>query len=140
MAADLVQETFIRLVEQPPRTDHVKAWLFKVATNFVRDTARTRSRRLRLLQSGPRDAAIGDAPADPLSNVERLEKQRAVQSALAALAPRDRTMLLMRAEGFALREIAEVIGTSPNSVGTLIARALEKLAKELILDEPRGSG
>lgn len=130
-AADAVQETFIRLVEQPPRTSHLKAWLFKVATNVVRETGRKHTRRLRLLEQGPRDSAIGDAPVDPLSNVERLEKQRVVQAALAVLPPRERTMLLMRAEGLSLREIAEVIGTSPNSVGTLIARALDKLAKEL---------
>lgn len=135
VAADAVQETFLRLVEQPPRTSHLKAWLFKVATNFVRETGRKNTRRLRLLEQGPRDAAVGDAPADPLSHVERLEKQRAIQSALALIPPRDRTMLLMRAEGFSLREIAEVIGTSPNSVGTLIARALEKLAKELSLGD-----
>ncbi len=140
VAADAVQETFIRLVEQPPSTSQPKAWLFKVATNLVRETGRKQTRRLRLLEQGPQDAALGDAPPDPLSNVERLEKQRAIQSALATIPARERTMLLMRAEGFSLREIAEVIGTSPNSVGTLIARALAKLAKELALGDLKEIG
>jgi DNA-directed RNA polymerase specialized sigma24 family protein len=41
----------------------------------------------------------------------------------------------MREEGFAHHEIAETVGTTTKSVGTMIARALEKLARHLELDE-----
>jgi RNA polymerase sigma-70 factor (ECF subfamily) len=58
-----------------------------------------------------------------------------VQQALAGLPERDRTLLLMREEGFSHREIAEAVGTTTGSVGTMIARALDKLAAELRLDE-----
>ena len=44
-------------------------------------------------------------------------------------------MLLMREEGFSHREIAEAVGTTTGSVGTMIARALDKLAARLQLDE-----
>ena len=40
----------------------------------------------------------------------------------------------MREEGFAHREIADAIGTTTGSVGTMIARALDKLAERLSLD------
>lgn len=50
------------------------------------------------------------------------------------LSERDRTVLLMREEGFRHREIADAVGTTTKSVGTMIARALEKLAGELDLD------
>jgi len=43
-------------------------------------------------------------------------------------------VLLMREEGFAHREIAEAVGTTTASVGTMIARALDKLARLLPLD------
>jgi DNA-directed RNA polymerase specialized sigma24 family protein len=37
----------------------------------------------------------------------------------------------MREEGFAHHEIADAVGTTTGSVGTMIARALNKLAGEL---------
>ena len=53
---------------------------------------------------------------------------------LDALNEKERTMLLMREEGFTHREIAEAVGTTTKSVGTMVARALRKLASELPLD------
>ena len=50
------------------------------------------------------------------------------------LEPRDRTVLLMREEGFTHHEIADAVGTTTKSVGTMIARALAKLAQRLDLD------
>ena len=40
----------------------------------------------------------------------------------------------MRAEGFSHQEIASAVGTTTKSVGTLIARSLDKLANMLTLD------
>jgi RNA polymerase sigma-70 factor (ECF subfamily) len=51
-----------------------------------------------------------------------------VHAALSQLPARDRTILLMREEGFTHAEIATAVGTTPKSVGTLVARALAKLA------------
>jgi DNA-directed RNA polymerase specialized sigma24 family protein len=56
-----------------------------------------------------------------------------VRRALAALSERDRTALLMREEGFSHEEIAAAVGTTTKSVGTVVARALRKLAAELPL-------
>jgi DNA-directed RNA polymerase specialized sigma24 family protein len=50
------------------------------------------------------------------------------------LGEKERTVLLMREEGFSHREIADAVGTTTGSVGTMIARALDKLAAELPLD------
>ena len=135
VAADAVQEAFIRMVERPPRTDNVRTWLFKVAMNVVRGSGRTRSRRLRLLDGEPPATFVSAAPVDAHSQLEVTERRQTVREALEKLAERDRTILLMKAEGFSLQEIAQVIGTSPGSVGTLAARALERLARELRLDD-----
>jgi DNA-directed RNA polymerase specialized sigma24 family protein len=40
-------------------------------------------------------------------------------------------MLLLRQEGFSYKEIAEVAGVSHRSVGTILARALQRFAAEL---------
>jgi RNA polymerase sigma factor (sigma-70 family) len=135
LAADAVQEAFLRLVERPPpRRGGERAWLFTVATNVVLESTRTRTRHGRLLAAiGPR-APIGDPPRDPHELVEADERRQIVRDALAALSQKERTALLMREEGFSHREIAEAVGTTMGSVGTLVARALDRLAGTLALD------
>ncbi len=133
-AADAAQEAFTRLLERPPPGKVERAWLFKVATNAALETARTHGRRLRLLQESPDRIPVGDRPAAADTQVEANQRRRVVQQALADLSPKERTVLLMREEGFSHREIAEAAGTMTGSVGTLIARALEKLAARLPLD------
>lgn len=134
LAADAVQESFLRLVERPPEEERARAWLFRVATNLVVERGRARTRQLRLLERSPDRVPVGDAPLDPEAELERREREREVREALEALSPRDRTVLLMRAEGFAHREIAEVVGTTTQSMGSIILRAAGKLAKELRRD------
>ena len=63
--------------------------------------------------------------------MQPFEARARVRSALATLSEKERVLLLMREEGFKHREIAAAIGTTTGSVGTLIARALAKLAEEL---------
>ena len=67
-------------------------------------------------------------------HVERSDRHRAVRAALDALSTKERTALLMREEGFSHREIAETVGTTTGSVGTLLVRALDKLTAALPLD------
>lgn len=134
VAADALQETFVRFIENPPRTVNAKAWLFTVATNVVREQGRTTSRRRALLEGAPRDALHGDATPGPDTAVERVEARERVALALASLSDRDRTVLLMREEGFTHDLIAKAVGTTTKSVGTVIARALRKLADRLDLE------
>lgn len=135
LAADAAQEAFVKLVERPPAPGETRAWLFRVGTNAAREAARTHGRRLRLLEAKPGRAPVGDAPPTPDAALDAGEQRRRVQRALASLSERERRMLLMRQEGFSHREIAEAVGTTPGSVGTMAARALDKLAALLRLDE-----
>jgi RNA polymerase sigma-70 factor (ECF subfamily) len=134
-AADAAQEAFTRLVAQPPAPGAERTWLFRVATNVAMESARTHSRRERIALTAP-DRVIADPPRDPHDLVEAGERRRVVTDALATLNVKERTALLMREEGFSHREIAEAVGTTTGSVGTLIARALDRLAERLPLDTP----
>ena len=136
IAADAAQEAFVKLIDRPPReATHTRAWLFKVGTNLAREALRTSGRRQRLLEAAPERAPIADPVVLPDAQLDRKEKQRRVHSALQVLSERDRTILLMREEGFSHKEIAEAVGTTTGSVGTLIARALNRLARELGMEE-----
>lgn len=131
LAADAAQEAFVRLMERTPSDRHLRAWLFAVATNVVRDSARARTRWLTLLTGSPDRAPMADVPAGADVELERAERCRAVRVALDSLSWKERTVLLMREEGFAHHEIAEAVGTTTGSVGTMLARALQKLSAEL---------
>lgn len=131
LAADAAQETFVRLVERPPQDRNLRAWLYAVATNVVRDSARARARWLTLLKGSPDRAPMGDVPPLPDAAAESAERQRTVRAALDRLNWKERTVLLMREEGFAHHEIADAVGTTTGSVGTMLARALRKLSAEL---------
>lgn len=135
LAADATQEAFVRLAVRPPEPREIRGWLFRVATNVVREWTRTRTRRLRLLDGNADRAPIGEPPPTPDAAFAAEERRRHVRAALERLSVRDRTILLMREEGFTHREIAEAVGTTTGSVGTLIARAIDKLAAELGLGE-----
>jgi RNA polymerase sigma factor (sigma-70 family) len=135
LAEDLTQETFVRLADRPPADrSEPRRWLFTVATNLARDAHRVERRREELARGAGDRLPAGDPPPDPLAAVERAEIRHRVRTALAALGERDRTILLMREEGFSHREIAEAVGTTTKSVGTLIARALDKVAGALGLE------
>jgi RNA polymerase sigma factor (sigma-70 family) len=131
LAADAAQEAFVRLIEKEPDGAQVRAWLYRVATNVVRDDSRVRRRRGELLREAPDRAPLADAPRSPELALEVREKQRLVRGALNALSLKDRTVLLMREEGFSHQEIADAVGTTTKSVGSMISRALQKLSAEI---------
>jgi RNA polymerase sigma-70 factor (ECF subfamily) len=130
VAADAVQETFLKLAESPPPDPtHIGAWIYTVATNQVRETLRTQRRRRELLEVSSHRVPVANPGPDPAASAERREARKAVELILAGLTERERTILLMREEGFKHREIAAAVGTTTKSVGTLITRALRKAAK-----------
>jgi RNA polymerase sigma-70 factor (ECF subfamily) len=124
-ADDIAQEAFVRLLSRSMPEDEARLWLFTVATNLFRDSARTVKRRERLLSAVPMN--VGSLPA-PDDSVERAQEIQRVRAALDRLTPRERQMLLMREEGFRYEEIASVTSVAPGSVGTLLARALRRFA------------
>lgn len=130
IAEDIVQETFLRLVRRPPsHSNNVRAWLFTVASNIARDGLRERTRHRRLLAESPDRVPLGDAVPNPDQVAERSETRKRVQEMLETLSEKERIVLLMREEGFTHSEIADVVNTTTKSIGTVIARALRKLAR-----------
>lgn len=138
LAEDIVQDAFVRLAEHPEvdAAAH-RAWLYRVATTIAIDAGRSTRRREALAVAGVATGrlAVGDTGPDPARAAEQSDLRTRVRSALDQLEARDRAVLLMREEGFAHTEIADAVGTTTKSVGTMIARALEKLARHLDLDE-----
>jgi RNA polymerase sigma factor (sigma-70 family) len=125
VAEDVAQEAFVRMLERAVAGDlpALRVWLFKAATNAIRDRWRVSSNRERLLAIHP---VTPSAAPDPERELERARKVAAVRGALDTLDARDRELLLMREEGFSYREIADAVGVSATSVGTLLVRAQKR--------------
>jgi RNA polymerase sigma factor (sigma-70 family) len=131
-AKDIVQETFTSLASRPAGASDVsKAWVFMLARNLALSGLRKRRRRLSLLRERIAGVPVPGPGAPPDVDLERTEARAAVRRALACLSEKERTILLMREEGFSHREIAEAVGTTTGSVGTMFARALTKLESGL---------
>jgi RNA polymerase sigma factor (sigma-70 family) len=128
LAADGVQGAFLRVIEGRAQRDIERAWLFKVATNLVLEELRANSRRARLAKDNVHRFPVGDMPPDPHERMESLERHERAFKALGVLSDKERSAVLMREEGFSHNEIANAVGTTTGSVGTLIARALLKFA------------
>jgi RNA polymerase sigma-70 factor, ECF subfamily len=130
MADDLLQESyyrFLRIRGSWESETHRRAYLFRIATNLVRDDhRRTRHRVLVALPEGDRDELQATAGADhPEHAVRRTDLQRAMRR----LRPRERALLwLAYAQGRAHAEIADTLGVKTGSVKLLLFRARRKLA------------
>ena len=140
-ADDVLQETFVRLMQKPPaNTDEpLRPWLVRVAVNLSRDVLR---RRRRQGYTGPwlpapletennddvlmmlEDAAAADS-RNPSARYEMLESVSfAFLLALELLTPTQRAVLLLR-DVFDLNvaETAEILGVSTHNVKTTHHRA-----------------
>ncbi len=125
-AQDVVQDTFLRLithVEAGGPLPNARGWLYTVAAHACRDRQRGVWRWLPWIDAFDRRAA----PESP----DAADGRDVVLRGVRALAPRDRLLVALRAKGLSYREIAQAAGIQPASVGRLLARALDRMEKEL---------
>lgn len=128
LADDLTQEAYLRFLAAPcpgdGETDR-RRWLFRIATNLLRDHWR---------RAAP-VASLDDIPEAALPAGDRSAEfaaQALVGPALLRLRPRDRQLLwLAYAEGYTHPEIAEITGLRAASIRILLFRARHKMARFL---------
>ena len=125
LASELAQEAFVRLYGRRSLPDDPRAWLFTVATNLFRNTKTKRGNRARLLTLQRGLWAHSDPVRAPDEESEAEEARRRVRLALEALKDREKSLLLLAAEGYSYREISAILGLREGSVGTFLRRAKE---------------
>jgi len=130
-AEDVVQETFLKLLHHLQHngdTRNLKSWLFTVAANGCRDRTRWRLRWL------PWTAERDHRTVDPVDEEVRLKPDTTgvARKAFRALSPRDRLLLSLRAQGLSYKDIAAASGIREQSVGRLLARALDRWRKQCV--------
>ena len=130
LASDALQEAFLRLHEQngTPIRD-VRAWLLRVAQNWLRDVARRQRVAARPVEYLDYIAGPGH---EPLSLIENKERHSQVREGLAQLKIEDREVLVLRyALSWSSHRIADVLNTTSTAVDMRLSRARRRLAELL---------
>ncbi len=142
-AADLAQETFLRIVKGAQAWEHrarFQTWLFTMARNLCADGARRdRFRRAESLDAeGPEGEAsmVDSVPGreiDPGRGAESARLRPVLEKALLSLPPEQREVFVLREQaGLPFREIAELVGVNENTVKSRMRYALLALRKSLL--------
>ncbi len=139
LAADISQETFVKLLRRGSMPESPSAWLLTVGLNLYRNATAKRSRRASLLSPSTARGSVSEREPAPDVSAELSEARERVRATLARLDDRDQRLLLLRVEGFSYREMAGALHLNEASVGTLLARAKQafRAAYEEAGDAPR---
>ena len=128
---ELQQEMMFQLWLSLPRyagQAKPSTWIYRVCLNTAltwRRGAQRRDRRIEPEADVSQLAADAATPAESAGNRDLLEQ---LYSALQALQPSERALVLLMLDGLAYRDIAEVTGLTENHVGVALTRARKHLA------------
>lgn len=128
-AYDAVQESFLRLQQQPAESvSDLRAWLLQVGRNWLRDQSRRKGSRA----AGFDGLDTADCDRSPLQSLIQEEHAVRVRHALRELAEEDRQVLVLRyALAWSSQRISDAVGSTPAAVDMRLSRARKRLAQEL---------
>jgi len=140
-AEEIFQDVWMRVIDSRGRYEarsKFSSWVYAIAHNRLMDFYRA-SGRARLLDPEESEAAIAELPAgDPPAEI-RLERKRAVErllEALAELPDAQREAFLLQQEGdLSVEEIAQATGVNRETAKSRLRYALAKL--RTVLDQTR---
>jgi RNA polymerase sigma factor (sigma-70 family) len=129
-AADVVQDTFVRLCNQPREhvQERVRQWLFAVCRN----------RALDILKKENRMTSIGDAglirnrEGDPQLTVQQHDSAARAGALIDELPAKQQEVIRLKVESdLSYREISELTGLSVSNVGFLLHTGLKSIRARL---------
>lgn len=123
-AEDLLHDVFIKYMEKMQflsDEDHKRAWLVRVTVNACRDALRKRSYRNHL--------SLDEVAEIPCSDQT---EESGIFSLLNTLSPADKNIILLHdLEGYALKEVAAMLGIGLSAAKMRLSRARERLKKQM---------
>jgi len=134
-AEDVIHDCFVRLFDHLAEVKddkNLRGWIFRVAHNLAMDFFRSERR----VQNPDVDGEelverVIDTSFGPEEQAIQSEEIRRVATALKKLTVKQRSAVLLRAEGLCYREIAAMQEVSIKRISELVHRALAVLAREL---------
>lgn len=142
-AADLVQETFLRMHRARATFASggaVLPWAYAIARNVHHDHARAaRLRQTERLPSDPGAEPADGGGGDAESAAIAAQAARVVEEVLSRLPSSQReAFILIRYEGLSVQDAAAVLGATPSAVKLRAFRAYEALREALADLRPEG--
>ncbi len=144
VAEDIVQESFVRVVQKATEFKHearFTTWVYTITRNLCIDHLRKRALRKHpsLDESRGEEGegpTLGEKIADPRTSVEReatgTELKERILVAVDTLPDEQREVFLMREmSNLPFKEIAEITGVPENTVKSRMRYALERLQEAL---------
>jgi RNA polymerase sigma-70 factor (ECF subfamily) len=145
VAEDIVQETFVRVVQNAGEFKHearFTTWVFTITRNLCIDQLRKRALRKHASLDATHDTgegegrSLGEQTADSRASVEReatgSELKERIAKAVEALPDEQREVFLMRElNNLPFKEIAAITGVPENTVKSRMRYALERLQQAL---------
>ena len=145
-AEDITQDVFIKVFRHFHKysaDSKFSSWLYRIAVNASIDALRQRNRKKE--DSVEDFDSVGESTQpwinekalNPESQTDHTNVQHQIEKALSQLAPREKTVFVMRHyNDFPLKEIAEILHLSSGSVKSYLFRAVQKIQKELAQYHP----
>ena len=141
-AADLAQETFVRVYQNRTKFDPSKkfsTWLYTIASNLVRTRYRWRTRHPQVSLDAANEAtgnsfteSLPEQKPSPSETVQAEERAETVRTAVAALPEQLRIpLILSEYEEKSHAEIGEILKCSAKAVEVRIYRARQQLRVSL---------
>lgn len=127
---DVAQEVFLQVAKKASTYEAgrpVRAWLWGFARRLASDYRDLARHRYEHTQDD--DHALGTANSDPLSDAMSAESKSLIHQALLKL-PEERreVVILYELEEMTLQEIADLTGTSINTIASRLRKGREELA------------
>ena len=134
-AEDVSQDAFLRAfhrLEQYRGNAAFRTWLLQITQNTALNTlSRTRRRPTQTVDDPP-EAADRDPVRQPVTELERRERQQRLELKLRTMRPEYSSLLVLRdLEGLSYNEIAEVLAMPLGSVKGRLHRARDELIELL---------
>ncbi len=135
-AEDVGQETFIRLYRSLDRfrgESSLGTYVTRIAINLSLTALKKRKRWIsRFVSQDETERDLPEASWDPRGELERKEDVRRVREAVERLAPNHRAVVVLRMiDGYSTRETSEILGIPGGTVMSRLARAMERLEREM---------
>ncbi len=131
-AADLTQETYLRIAHHPDagNIENMRAYLFRIANNLALDYLRSRTRHCQH-DAGPVTEDIICRQPEPDTALSERQQLEFLEQIIYELPPKCRAVFLMsRVEGKSYTEISNELGISPRTVESHMRKALDQIRKQ----------
>lgn len=137
---DVVQETFCRLIANPPRAladpdaeGQLAGWLYAVCRNLAMDWRRKERKMIPLTETAARSQPTQQT--SPSEKTQQAETSRLILHAITQLPEAQQEVVRLKFQHeMSYRRIAEITGKSVTNVGVTLHHAVKTIRRQLAIE------